>query len=270
MATKLVRNTTPVTVYSGTAEHVRVVNTGLKPITVLPRGTSLPPGREAVFSTDGAPVQARLQQAGFYGVLRIEEITEPVVDEAAPAAPATAPAPVTDLGIKVPTGHYLSQGFIFGSGGGVTVLAAYTSYVPVVVRGPATINQLRTNIATASATASVAMALYEADPATGLPGAVLAETAEISMSTTGWKNADVDVAVEAGLYYIGVRHVGTGGAPLGWSGAFWPSTSTVQPPYGVPDGGNTCLIRNGAADFPASPSGLIYSSYMFRAEARVA
>ena len=112
-----------------------------------------------------------------------------------------------------------------GATGTIAGVANRMDIFPFIPRADLTIDRLSVNVTTLVAAAQGKIVVYDAD-ASGLPNALIVETATLDFATTGIKEATVALTFRAGVtYWIGMRTSSTATLSA-WSTAATPELTT--------------------------------------------
>lgn len=135
-----------------------------------------------------------------------------------------APAFMTDAAVKLPAGLFTSAHTSGAALGTVLQVANRNTIAPFRPQYDMTIDQVGVSTSTGVAATTAKVVIYAADPATGLPTTLIAESADISCATSGTTvMVALSVTFEAGkTYWIGARSSGaqtlrsitSGGLPM--------------------------------------------------------
>lgn len=122
-----------------------------------------------------------------------------------------------------PTGEYiLTTTTGGGSTSSVSGAAGRMEIFPFVPRRDVTIDRLALNVVTGVASATAKFVVYSSDD-NGRPNELITETGDLDLSTTGTKEAVVNLTLHRGtVYWIGVRHSSTATISV------WQTVSTAD------------------------------------------
>jgi hypothetical protein len=122
-----------------------------------------------------------------------------------------APPFMTDAAVKLPAGMFTAAHTSGAALGTVAQVANRNTIAPFRPQYDMTIDQVGVSTSTGVAATTAKVVIYDADPATGLPTTLIAESGTISTATSGTTNmVALSVSFEAGkTYWIGARASGT-------------------------------------------------------------